>query len=667
MGASNAAEALFFPRVRTYTGNSSMGATNALFRARAAELGAGEEIPTSFAFHLLTQNGIGSDDPRYRAEVGRIGGPFDHAGDLDLLYEGLDWGRLNPSYTINATANPVVAAHAIGLKKRGLDIRKHAGTTQGDVLKEILSRGSYIFGPEMSVRIMIDGIVWCANQMPKWNPSSVGGYHIREAGASAELEAAYLLLFADTIWTMARPLVSEEQFETVVAQTTGFCNSTPKVVLETTKFWWIARAWDQLAQKHGVKSPKARRCRFGGQVYSLESTERQAENNPTRNALALLGFVLGGARSVQIPGWNEAKGLPRAWDQFFAREIGAVLEHETDIMDLVRLLRAHPEVLNDKIEEFGERAQAIIDDTIEHGGLVSDSGISRFMGRIAFASAQRQRVIDDGKQRWVGVNHMVADPEDPDSLFAGRAGSGILLADQAEVDAHLARLADYKRGRSNSEVSRAMANLSRAWEQGENTMPATLDLMEVGGTIAEWTEALSTAAGITERYRGPTGVEQGTEAWAGHPRVLEFRSRIGGLCRLPVVEVLKPGLDGHGHGAARLAEVFMASGAQTIYHGIVNEPEESADRANEAGVDVVGMSILSGAHIDLVRRFMARRAEIGATFRVVVGGIIPEEDIPTLLAMGVEFVRTPKDKLLDCVDDVVGLLEAVVGKSTAGD
>ncbi|HET6836071.1 MAG TPA: methylmalonyl-CoA mutase family protein [Acidimicrobiales bacterium] len=640
--------------MRTYSGHSTARASNELYRTNLAR----GQTGLSIAFDLPTQTGYDPDDPLARGEVGKVGVPVAHLGHMGELLDGIPPGEMNTSMTINATAAWLLGLYVANAERQGVGSRELRGTTQNDIVKEYLSRGTYIFPPLPSRRLIVDMVAFCSEWIPLWNPMNVCSYHLQEAGATPTQEIAYSLATAVGVLDAVRESgqVPEERFPAVFASISFFVNSGIRFVEETCKMRAFTQLWDRIGlDRYGVGDAKARRFRYGVQVNSLGLTEAQPENNVQRIVLEMLGVTLSRdarARSIQLPAWNEALGLPRPWDQQWALRMQQVLAYETDLLEYPDVFEGS-KVVEARSAELAESATAELDDVLALGGAFE--AIDELKGRLVRSHAERLRRIEDGELTVVGVNRFT---ETARSALAGDGEDHILRVDPALEARTIAEVQAWRSERDNDAVKRSLDQLRGAAESGDNIMPATVDLAHAGGTTGEWAGALREVLG---EYRAPTGVGAavgvGGHSSAGLRAIAErVKALHGGPPRLLVA---KPGLDGHSNGAEQIAVAARDAGLEVIYQGIRLTPEQIAAVAVEEDVDVVGLSILSGSHLDLVPQVVRLVRDGGVEAPVVVGGIIPEEDRQPLLDAGVAAVYTPKDfELVRIMSDIVDLATA---------
>ena len=621
--------------MRTYSGHSTAKASNELYRTNLSK----GQTGLSIAFDLPTQTGHDPDDPRSRGEVGKVGVPVATIGHMRQLLEGIPVGEMNTSMTINAPAAWMLALYVAHAEEQGVPSRELRGTTQNDIVKEYLSRGTYIFPPEPSRRLIVDMIAYCAHNVPFWNPMNVCSYHLQEAGATPVQEIAFSLATAIDVLDAVRDSgqITPEEMTAVVASISFFVNAGIRFVEEVCKMRAFTQLWDEITlERYGITDPKARRFRYGVQVNSLGLTEAQPENNVQRIVLEMLGVTLSKnarARSLQLPAWNEAFGLPRPWDQQWSLRMQQVLAFETDLLEYGDILDGS-HVIEGLTAELVAAARTELDDVLAHGGAFA--AIEELKGRLVASNTERVRRIESGEQKVVGVNSFTETAESP---LGGE--ENILRVDPA-VEAHtIAELEAWRADRDADAVAAAIAELRRVAQCDENIMAASIALAHAGGTTGEWANTLREVFG---EYRAPTGVAAaiGIGQLPEDLRAVAETSRAmaGGPPRLLVG---KPGLDGHSNGAEQIAVAARDAGMEVIYQGIRLTPEQIAAVARDEDVDVVGLSILSGSHLELVPDVVDRLRADGVTAPVIVGGIIPEEDRPTLLAAGVARVYTPKD------------------------
>jgi (2R)-ethylmalonyl-CoA mutase len=621
--------------MRTYSGHSSAKASNELYRTNLAK----GQTGLSIAFDLPTQTGYDPDSTFANGEVGKVGVPVVHLGHMETLLDQIPVGDMNTSMTINATAAWLLGLYVANAEKQGVASQALRGTTQNDIVKEYLSRGTYIYPPLPSRRLIVDMFAFCQEWIPKWNPMNVCSYHLQEAGATPVQEIAYSLATAIGVLDAVQESgqVPEDRMVNVVASISFFVNAGIRFVEETCKMRAFTNMWDRLClDRYGITDPKARRFRYGVQVNSLGLTEAQPENNVQRIVLEALGVTLSKdarARSVQLPAWNEALGLPRPWDQQWSLRIQQVLAFETDLLEYGDIFEGS-KVIEARTKELEDAAQAELDDVLALGGAFE--AIDELKGRLVRSHAERMRRIESGDLQVVGVNCFTETAPSP------LDGDDNILKVDPEVQAHLiAEVDEWRANRDNDAVKRSLDELARVARTGENVMPATIDLAHAGGTTGEWAEVLRQEFG---EYRAPTGVgaARGVAGGLDGLRAVaeRMKQRPGGPARFLVA---KPGLDGHSNGAEQIAVAARDAGMEVIYQGIRLTPAQIAAVARDEDVDVIGLSILSGSHLELVPEVVRLVREAGVEAPVVAGGIIPEGDRARLLAAGVAAVYTPKD------------------------
>ncbi|MDH3992039.1 MAG: protein meaA, partial [Gammaproteobacteria bacterium] len=629
--------------MRTYSGHSSAKASNELYRVNLSK----GQTGLSVAFDLPTQTGYDSDHPLARGEVGKVGVPIDHIGDMEALFDQIPLGQMNTSMTINATAPWLLALYVAVAERQGVDPAQLQGTTQNDVLKEYLSRGTYIFPPEPSVRLTTDLIAYTVENIPKWNPTNICSYHLQEAGATPTQELAYALSTAIAILdaVKASGQIPQERFQDVVGRISFFVNAGIRFVEETCKLRAFNRMWDAMAeQRYGVEDPKKRRFRYGVQVNSLGLTESQPENNVQRIVLEMLAVTLSKntrARAIQLPAWNEALGLPRPWDQQWALRMQQVLALETDLLEYGDLLDGSP-VVEAKVQELIAGAEAEMARVADQGGMVQAIESGYVKRELVQSHTLRMRNIESGALKIVGVNCFEQTAESP--LTAG-TDSGIMKVDvQAEYD-QIAGLKAFRAARDQQAVDKALMQLQEAAAGGGNIMPSSIECARAGVTTGEWSEVLREVFG---EYRAPTGIDISmagqTDSAAMDAVRAQVRSTGEELGRPLRLLIGKPGLDGHSNGAEQIAVKGRDAGFEIVYEGIRLTPAQIARAAQEEGVHLTGLSVLSGSHLELVEDIRSELEKIGAgAIPLVIGGIIPEDDARKLKAQGVQAVFTPKD------------------------
>jgi len=638
---------------RTYSGHSTAKASNELYRSNLAK----GQTGLSVAFDLPTQTGYDSDHVLSRGEVGKVGVPISHLGDMRTLFDQINLEDMNTSMTINATAAWLLAMYVAAAEEQGADISKLQGTVQNDIIKEYLSRGTYVFPPEPSLRLIGDIAAWTYKNTPKWNPMNVCSYHLQEAGATPEQELAFALATAiavlDTV--KAQGAVSDEDFPRVVGRISFFVNAGIRFVTEMCKMRAFCDLWDEIClERYGVTEEKMRRFRYGVQVNSLGLTEQQPENNVYRILMEMLAVTLSKkarARAVQLPAWNEALGLPRPWDQQWSLRMQQILAYETDLLEFDDLFDGNPAV-DKKVEALKAGAREELKTIDSMGGAVAC--IEYMKGQLVDSNSARLGRIETGETTVVGVNKF---ENGEDSPLTGGDG-GIMVVDPAVEQEQIDRLTAWREARDDDAVKAALAGLRAAAREGRNIMPASIDCAKAGVTTGEWGFAMRAEFG---EYRAPTGVGKAiSNAAQGLDDIREAVDAVSAkLGRRMKFIVGKPGLDGHSNGAEQIAVRARDSGIDVTYEGIRMTPEEILERAVEEDAHVIGLSILSGSHVPLIEEVMERMTKQNLSIPVVVGGIIPDADADLLLAKGVAKVYTPKDfDLNKIMFDIVGLVGA---------
>lgn len=636
---------------RTYAGHSTAKASNELYRNNLAK----GQTGLSVAFDLPTQTGYDSDHVLARGEVGKVGVPVTHMGDMRALFNNIPLEQMNTSMTINATAPWLLALYIAVAEEQGADVTKLQGTVQNDIIKEYLSRGTYVCPPKPSMRLITDVAAYCYKSVPKWNPMNVCSYHLQEAGATPEQELAFALATAVAVLDDVKNKVSAEDFPTTVGRISFFVNAGIRFVTEMCKMRAFVELWDEICeQRYGVTDPKMRRFRYGVQVNSLGLTEQQPENNVYRILLEMLAVTLSKkarARAVQLPAWNEALGLPRPWDQQWSLRMQQILAFETDLLEYDDLFDENPAVER-KVAELKENTRTELAQIDAMGGAVA--AIEYMKGRLVDSNASRLGRIEQGETTVIGVNRFT---EGADSPLTGGDGS-IMVVDPASEADQITRLESWREQRDADAVKTALAALRAAALSGENIMPPSIDAARAGVTTGEWGEVMRSAFG---EYRAPTGVSKSvSNKTEGLDDIRESVDAVSGkLGRRLKFLVGKPGLDGHSNGAEQIAVRARDCGMDITYEGIRLTPEQIVAAALADQAHVVGLSILSGSHVPLIKEVMQRMQNAGlGHVPVVVGGIIPDEDAETLLSFGVTKVYTPKDfELNRIIMDIVALAD----------
>ncbi|MEM7499820.1 MAG: protein meaA [Pseudomonadota bacterium] len=639
---------------RTYAGHSTAAASNALYRGNLAK----GQTGLSVAFDLPTQTGYDSDDPRAKGEVGKVGVPVAHIGDMRTLFQDIPLAEMNTSMTINATAAWLLALYIAVAEEQGADPKTLQGTVQNDIIKEYLSRGTYVFPPEPSLRLIGDVAAYCYRDVPKWNPMNVCSYHLQEAGATPEQELAFALATATAVLDGVRPKVPAEDFPKLVSRISFFVNAGIRFVTEMCKMRAFVDLWDEICQeRYCVEDPKLRRFRYGVQVNSLGLTEQQPENNVPRILIEMLAVTLSKkarARAVQLPAWNEALGLPRPWDQQWSLRMQQILAFETDLLEYGDLFDGNPAV-DAKVEALKVSAREELARIDEMGGAVA--GIDYMKGALVQSNTERLRGIEAGEVTVVGVNRFTQGEPSPLQDEEG----GILVVDPGVEADQIARLEAWRAARDRAAVEKALAELAEAASSGANVMPASIAAAKAGVTTGEWGRVMRKAFG---EYRAPTGVGRAAAAPAEElepvrAAVEDISRRLGRRLKFLVG---KPGLDGHSNGAEQIAVRARDCGMEVVYEGIRLTPAEIVNAALEEGVHVVGLSVLSGSHMALIGAVLEEmRAQGLGDVPLVAGGIIPEEDAAKLRAMGVARVYTPKDFELNRI--MADIVEVVASAS----
>jgi len=656
--------------MRTYAGHSTAKASNELYR-RNLEKG---QTGLSVAFDLPTQTGYDPDDELARGEVGKVGVPVSHRGDMAALMDGIPLGEMNTSMTINATAAWLLALYIVAAEEQGVEEQHLQGTTQNDIIKEFLARGTYAFPPAASMRLIADMIAYTVEHVPKWNPINICSYHLQEAGATPVQEIAYAMSNAIAVLDGARERVElahagDEQatralMEQVFGRISFFVNAGVRFVEEHAKLRAMGILWEELGrERYGVQNERHLRFRYGVQVNSLGLTEAQPENNVQRIVLEALAVTLGRdarARAIQLPAWNEALGLPRPWDQQWSLRIQQVLAYETDILEYPDIFEGSI-VMDGLVDELLDGARAEMAVVAEHGGAVE--AVAYMKGALVDSHRERIRRIEAGEQIVVGQNRYAESEESP---LTADAEGGILVVDPAVEAEQIEEVRAWRAARDQAAVDAALGELAEAaadTSAAQNLMVATIAAARAGATTGEWSRTLREVFGS---YRAPTGVGEASAALADGT-LSELREEVSRLQeqlgRRPKILVGKPGLDGHSNGAEQIAVRARDSGMDVVYEGIRLTPAQIAASALQEGVHVIGLSILSGSHRELIPAVIDALHEAGVTAPVVVGGIIPEQDVAALRDAGVAAVYTPKDfDITQIMRDIVKL----VGDEDAG-
>jgi ethylmalonyl-CoA mutase len=644
--------------IRTYAGHSSAKASNELYRSNLSR----GQTGLSIAFDLPTQCGYDSDDPIARPEVGKVGVPINSLDDFHVLFEDIPVEEINTSMTINGTAMWLLALYVALARERGTDLKKLTGTTQNDLIKEYLARGTYIFPPAQSMRIIAEMYEFCLEEIPSWNASNICSYHLQEAAATPTQELAFALANALSLLDLLkeRGRFTDEQFERVVGRISFFVNAGIRFVEEMCKMRAFGEMWEELTrERYGVENPKFRRFRYGVQVNSLGLTEAQPENNAWRILIEALGVTLSRdarARALQLPAWNEALSLPRPWDQQWALRLQQILAYETDLLEYPDLFDGSP-VIRSKVDEMKRDASAEIETIMGMGGVIPAIESGYMKTALVASMSARMSAINEGEQVVVGLNKWTDGLPTP--LLSGDDGGIFKVEDSASAET-LEQLDRTRAERDPQRVAAALAALKAAAKSGESMMEPSVECALARVTTGEWAGALREIFG---EYRPATGVE-GQRLGLAVDRVQVLRDRIDGLAgRLghrPRIVVGKPGLDGHSNGAEVIAVSARHVGFDVIYSGIRLSPEDIVTSAVEEDADLIGASVLSGSHVELARQIIGSLREAGADRRVsvVFGGIIPPGDFDTLAEIGVKRVFTPSDyQLIDIMEEIAATIE----------
>jgi (2R)-ethylmalonyl-CoA mutase len=644
---------------RTYAGHSTAPQSNALYRRNLAK----GQTGLSVAFDLPTQTGYDSDHPLARGEVGKVGVPISHLGDMRTLLDGIPLGEMNTSMTINATAAWLLALYVALADERGVARAALQGTTQNDIIKEYLSRGTHVYPPAASMRLIKDTIVFATGEMPKWNPTNICSYHLQEAGATPVQEIAFALANAiavlDTV--KASGEIEPAAFGEVVGRISFFVNAGLHFITEICKMRAFVQLWDEItATRYGVRDPKQRMFRYGVQVNSLGLTEQQPENNVARILIEMLAVTLSKnarARAVQLPAWNEALGLPRPWDQQWSLRLQQILAYETDLLDYGDILDGSPEIAA-KVAELAREAKQELAHIEGLGGAVAAVDQGYMKQQLVESNTRRVEAIERGERIVVGVNRFIETEPSP---LADAADAILTVSPQAEAD-QIEQLKAWRAARDGHAVAAALKELRACARDGRNIMPPSIACAKAGVTTGEWAFALREAFG---EYRAATGVGRAVRNdSAGLDDIRADVDRLSRkLGRRLKFLVGKPGLDGHSNGAEQIAARARDSGMDVVYEGIRLTPAEIVAAARQQGAHVVGLSILSGSHLPLVKEVVARMQEAGLDeIPVVVGGIIPPEDASLLKAAGVSAVYTPKDFQINRImADLIRIVDTAAG------
>ncbi|WP_404422614.1 protein meaA [Thalassospira australica] len=642
--------------IRTYAGHSSASASNALYRQNLAK----GQTGLSVAFDLPTQTGYDSDHVLARGEVGKVGVPVSHLGDMMTLFDGIPLDQMNTSMTINAPAAWLLSLYIAVAEKQGTPRDSLQGTTQNDIIKEYLSRGTYIFPPAPSLKLITDVAAFTYREVPKWNPMNVCSYHLQEAGATAEQELAYALATAIAVLdaVKASGQVPEEDFARVVGRISFFVNAGIRFVTEICKMRAFCELWNEITRdRYGIADEKYRRFRYGVQVNSLGLTEQQPENNVYRILIEMLAVVLSKnarARAVQLPAWNEALGLPRPWDQQWSLRLQQIMAYETDLLEYDDLFDGNP-AIERKVGLLKEGARAELAKIEAMGGAIAAVDRGYMKQELVRSNARRLADIETGLTKVIGVNAYTET--EPSPLTSGE--KSILTVDDMAEQEQIEKLKQWRSGRDQAAVARSLADLEAAAREDRNIMESSIACAHAGVTTGEWSETLRQVFG---EYRAPTGITS-MIVTGGEDDIKKLRSRVDEVSeklgeRMKML-VGKPGLDGHSNGAEQIAVKAGDAGIEVLYDGIRWTPDELVRNAIEQGAHVIGLSILSGSHVPLVREVVnGLRAHGAGHIPVVVGGIIPDADMLVLRQMGVSAVYTPKDyQLVRVISEIVDLVD----------
>ncbi len=637
--------------IRTYAGHSTAKASNALYRANLAK----GQTGLSVAFDLPTQTGYDSDHTLARGEVGKVGVPVCHLGDMRTLFDEIPLEQMNTSMTINATAPWMLALYIAVAEEQGADVKTLQGTVQNDLIKEYLSRGTYICPPKPSLKLIGDVAEYCYKNVPKWNPMNVCSYHLQEAGATPEQELAYALATAIAVLDELKPRVAPEDFPALCGRISFFVNAGIRFVTEMCKMRAFVDLWDEiLTERYGVTDPRHRRFRYGVQVNSLGLTEQQPENNVYRILIEMLAVTLSKkarARAVQLPAWNEALGLPRPWDQQWSMRMQQIMAFETDLLEYEDLFDGNPAV-DAKVEALKEGARHELSNLEGMGGAIQS--IEYMKSRLVDSNADRLNKIERNETIVVGVNKFTNGEESPLTTGDG----GIMVVDPAVEADQIERLNAWRADRDEDAVRSALSALRAAAQSGDNVMEPSIAAAKAGVTTGEWAAEMRRVFG---EYRGPTGVSRGvSNKTEGLDDIRDAVDAVSDkLGRRLSFLMGKPGLDGHSNGAEQIAFRARDCGMDISYEGIRLTPDQIIEAARENAPHVIGLSILSGSHLPLVEEVLQKQRDAGlGHIPLIVGGIIPDEDAKRLLAMGVARVYTPKDFELNMImSDIVTLAD----------
>ena len=649
---------------RTYAGHTNVKASNELYRSNLAK----GQTGLSIAFDLATQCGYSSDEDIAKPEIGKVGVPINTLDDFAILFDQIAIDEVNTSMTINGTSMWLLSLYIALAEERGIDIAKLQGTTQNDLIKEFLARGTYVFPPEESIKLIVDMYEYCLNNVPKWNPSNVCSYHLQEAGATPAQELAYSLVTAITVLDAIkeRDCFNEEEFERCVGRVSFFVNAGMRFVEEMCKMRAFTELWDEICQeRYNVKNPKFRRFRYGVQVNSLGLTEEQPENNAWRILIEALGVTLSRnarCRALQLPAWNEALSLPRPWDQQWSLRLQQILAYETDLLEYPDIFDGSP-VVESKVNDLKAQAKAEIQKILDAGGGVEAIKNGYMKSQLVISQAERMSKINTGEQVVVGKNRWDNGLDSP--LVGGNDG-GIFMVDPESAAETIRALEETKTKRDQAEVEACLKRLEEDAKAGANLMAASIACAKARVSTGEWAATMRSVYG---EYRPPTGVEGQTMSLENETletvrgKVKAFMDQYG---HRPRIVVGKPGLDGHSNGAEMISVAARHAGFDVIYFGIRLSAVDIVQSAIEEDVDVIGISLLSGSHNEIVDQLMAEMDAEGAkdSIPVILGGIIPQPDMPALEEKGIKAIFTPKDyDLMEVMDRMMDII--LENKSTA--
>ena len=646
--------------IRTYAGHSTAKASNKLYRENLKK----GQTGLSVAFDLPTQTAYDSDFILSKGEVGKVGVPISHIGNMMTLFDNIPLDKMNTSMTINAPAAYLLALYIATAEKRGIERKNLSGTTQNDITKEYLSRGTYIFPPDPSLKLTTDIINFTTKEMPKWNPMNVCSYHLQEAGATPEQELSFALATATGIleYMKKNSKISKSVFEQTVGRISFFVNSGMKFITETAKMIAFTEMWDEICrERFKIKNSKFCRFRYGMQVNSLGLTESQPENNVYRILIQMLPVVIAKnsrARAVQLPAWNEALGLPRPWDQQWSLRLQQIMAYETDLLEFGDIFKGSSEIKK-KVNELKKQAKHELNEIDKLGGLISAIETGYMKKKLVHSQTIRQKNIESGEQIVVGVNCFTEGAKSP--LMDSDDG-GFMKVDQTAEKNQIINVVEWKKKRNQKKIQSLLKELSNTAKDGENIMEISIECAHAGVTTGEWGNVMREVFG---EYRAPTGIASSymQQNKRAEQKVLEIRKRVDIISKKvkkrPKMLVGKPGLDGHSNGAEQIAVRAKDVGFEVVYDGIRSTPEQLVNTCIEESIDIIGLSILSGSHIYLVKEISMLLKKIGLDkLPIVVGGIIPPKDENKLLKIGVKAVFTPKNfQIEDIMSRIVDILE----------